>query len=165
MREKAYKILLLGAVATGKTSLAKRIAYDNFSEDYKSTIGVQLYAHKVNIADRSHSIVLWDTDGDMASDIFSSPYVLGASAAILVCDVQRPKTIEHMMEIGRAMDDRLPGRPHLCVFNKIDIMPPSSSQLAMVDQENDFVSQCSALDGTGVHDAIELLLSRVIAYE
>ena len=36
-----YKVLVIGEVGVGKTSLVNRIVYNSFSEKYKSTIGCE----------------------------------------------------------------------------------------------------------------------------
>ncbi|MEO0327299.1 MAG: Rab family GTPase [Pseudomonadota bacterium] len=161
MAARALKILLLGALAVGKTSIANRLAHDKFDKDYKSTIGVQLYTVKVPIEDHEVSIVLWDTDGDMDAGIFTSPYVHGASGAMIVADTQRVETYETMNRLSETMDDLLPGRPHICIFNKTDIHKPSADVVAETKKRNEFVALCSAKDGTGVKQALEQLVKRI----
>ncbi len=38
------KLMLLGEMAVGKTSIANRLAFDRFGESYTSTIGTDIYA-------------------------------------------------------------------------------------------------------------------------
>ncbi len=87
---RAFKFLLLGSLAVGKSSIARRLAFDTFDSDYKSTIGVQLHKLTVDVAGVHVSVEMWDTDGDLAADTLSSVYARGASGALIVCDTQRP---------------------------------------------------------------------------
>ena len=43
---RSAKILLLGDIAVGKTSIAKRLVFDRFDSDYKTTIGVNVLSHE-----------------------------------------------------------------------------------------------------------------------
>jgi len=160
--ERPIKLLMLGAMAVGKSSLARRLSFDTFDHDYKSTIGVQLHKIDVDLGDRSIPVVLWDTDGDLESDALTSVYARGASGALIIGDVQRPKTIETVATIADAMDDHLPGRPSVCVFNKIDIVPPNPADEAHLLQNGHTVCHSSALTGAGVTEALHALVRNVV---
>lgn len=43
------KIMLLGPIGVGKTSLLRRLAFDRFESDYKTTIGVDIISHDVTL--------------------------------------------------------------------------------------------------------------------
>lgn len=43
------KIILLGDGTTGKTSLAMRIAQNNFSKKYDQTLGVEFYMRRMDL--------------------------------------------------------------------------------------------------------------------
>lgn len=63
-REYLYKILVIGELGTGKTSIIKRYVHQFFSQHYRATIGVD-FALKVLNWD-SDSVVrlqLWDIAG------------------------------------------------------------------------------------------------------
>ena len=78
------KIMLLGEIGVGKSSLARRFVFDKFEADYKSTIGVDILTHDVSLADgQVLRLVLWDTDGDFGARIFETVYVKGASGALI----------------------------------------------------------------------------------
>ena len=82
---RSAKILLLGDIAVGKTSIAKRLVFDRFDSDYKTTIGVNVLSHEVTVYDGGANkmrLVIWDTDGDFSQAIFNTTYVVGAAGAI-----------------------------------------------------------------------------------
>ena len=71
---RSAKILLLGDIAVGKTSIAKRLVFDRFDSDYKTTIGVNVLSHEVTVYDGGANkmrLVIWDTDGDFSQAIFN----------------------------------------------------------------------------------------------
>ncbi len=43
----ARKVMLLGEIGVGKSSLARRLVFDKFEFDYKPTIGVDIYRYDV----------------------------------------------------------------------------------------------------------------------
>ena len=63
-REHLYKILVIGELGTGKTSIIKRYVHQFFSQHYRATIGVD-FALKVLNWDQDTVIrlQLWDIAG------------------------------------------------------------------------------------------------------
>jgi small GTP-binding protein len=121
------KVMLLGDIGVGKSSLARRFVFDKFDTDYKTTIGVDVLTHDVDLgpecADAAIRLVLWDTDGDFGHRIFETVYLAGASGAIVVADASRPATLVKMANLTRRFDESFPGRPVVAIVNKIDLAP------------------------------------------
>lgn len=119
------KVMLLGDIGVGKSSLARRFVFDRFDADYKTTIGVDVLTHDLELgADCDNArlrMVLWDTDGDFGSRIFETVYLAGASAAIVVADATRPTTLVKMAGLANRFDEAFPGRPVARIVNKIDL--------------------------------------------
>ncbi len=155
----AAKIMLLGDIGVGKTSLARRYVFNKFDSDYKTTIGVDVLTYDLELGSRCDNetlrLVLWDTDGDFGSRIFETVYVAGASAAIIVSDASRPGTIVKMTSLSAHFEEKFPGRPVLMIVNKIDLAP------APLDLEHgkpsaDVIST-SAKTGAGVAEMFQTL--------
>lgn len=154
----AKKILLLGAQAVGKTSIARRMKFNTFEQDYRSTLGVQLHELKLHIDGEPQAIVFWDTDGNFGDKIFESVYVKGASAALVVADNMRPHTIDHMLHLMRCFEETLPGRPCIGLLNKSDLQRPSEYMQNKLDQQSSPIKRVSAYTGQGLHQAMQSLL-------
>jgi small GTP-binding protein len=158
------KILLLGDIGVGKTSLARRFVFDRFEASYKTTIGVDILTHDVRIDGSATDImrmVLWDTDGDFGQSIFETTYARGASAAIVVSDLTRPATLAKQIALLDAFDARSAGRPSLAILNKSDLADYREA-LAEVAQVSDMVRSTSALTGDGVASAFTELASTML---
>lgn len=145
------KIMLLGDIGVGKTSLANRFVFDRFDTDYKTTIGVNVLTHDVampaELGGGAMRLVLWDTDGDFGQTLFSTAYVLGAAGAIIVADATRPASVAHAEGLASSFETRLPGRPIQCVLNKSDL----ASDRAAIVRPADFPAiRTSARTGDGV---------------
>lgn len=159
---RTLKILFLGSMAVGKTSLIRRITKGGFESDYKSTLGVQLHEVEIHAAGGAQKVILWDTDGEAETAIVTSPYARGADAAMLVCDASRPETGQTLLALADAMMDALPGRPFLGVINKVDLKQPDPGMTAEIEQECDLTAQTSAKTGEGCDDAIMALVELVL---
>lgn len=124
----ARKMMLLGEIGVGKTSLIRRLVLNKFEGTYKGTLGFDLYTFKLGgvgpAGDDTMPLVLWDTDGNVGSNIFRHDiYMQGTSAALIVGDVTRPETIDTMIELERGFTTQYPGRHVAFVVNKSDLIP------------------------------------------
>ena len=146
------KVMLLGDMGVGKTSILYRLIYNRFEGQYKSTLGVEILSHDVTPADGGDPmrLVLWDTDGDFGTQIFDTVYVTGASAAIIVSDVTRPQTVTRMVELVRGFEERFPGRPYRALLNKIDLPEAAGSAGAIAELAKSNVKPVSAKTGVGI---------------
>ncbi len=160
------KIMILGAVGVGKTSLVKRFVHDRFDADYKTTIGVDIQTCDVSLADgRAVRLMLWDTDGDFGQRIFETAYVKGASGAIVVADASRQATIEKMKALIEGFEKHLPGRSVRAVVNKSDLAEtlPDGASFGLAAGEVLFTSAKTG-DGVGnVFSSIAADVARRIA--
>ncbi|KJC39163.1 hypothetical protein UP09_25155 [Bradyrhizobium sp. LTSP885] len=149
------KVMLLGDMGVGKTSILYRLVYDRFEGQYKSTLGVEILSHDVAPADGSDPmrLVLWDTDGDFGTQIFDTVYVTGASAAIIVSDVTRPQTVTRMVELVHGFEARFPGRPYRALLNKIDLPQAAGSAGQIGELAKSNVRSVSAKTGVGIAES------------
>ena len=61
--EYLLKVLVVGDVAVGKTSIIERFANDVFREDYKTTIGVEFSLNSIEVDGKTANVQLWDIAG------------------------------------------------------------------------------------------------------
>jgi len=165
-KTQSAKVMLLGEMGVGKTSIANRFAFDRFQSEYKSTIGVELFTHDV-VLEPGHDdgvmrLVVWDTDGDFGHRIFDTVYVTGASAALIVADASRPATIDHGNGLARAFEERFPGRPYKIVVNKIDLLEGEAPDVDAAVRRAGGIVLASAKTGEGVAEAFRSLAQTII---
>ncbi|MBB4196357.1 hypothetical protein CCR94_13490 [Rhodoblastus sphagnicola] len=153
------KVMLLGDIGVGKTSLARRLVFGKFDAGYKTTIGVDILTHELKLVGRPEDIyaklLLWDTDGDFGQHIFTSIYIAGASGALVVADSSRPATIDKMYALAAAFADAMPGRPVLGLINKSDIARPDLADHDRLGLPEDQVMITSAKSGDNVAAAFQ----------
>lgn len=121
----ARKVMLLGEIGVGKSSLARRLVFDKFDFDYKPTIGVDIYRYEVSATATRHAttLILWDTDGNFGDAIFRHIYMKEAAAACIVGDLSRPQTLDTMAKLATGFLDNFPGRHTTLIVNKTDLIP------------------------------------------
>jgi len=120
----AYKIMLLGEIGVGKSSIAQRLVFDRFSFDYKPTIGVDVYRYTVPESPRRGpvSLIVWDTDGNLGDLMFKHVYMKAASAAMIVGDLTRRETFDTMLRLADSFNREFPGRHVDFLLNKSDLV-------------------------------------------
>lgn len=119
------KICLLGDFAVGKTSLVRRFVYNLFDDKYISTIGVKVSRKTVSLPltddIASVTMMLWDLAGSEEFSRMRASYLRGASGAVLVGDLTRPETFDHLQGY---IDDLLKVSPQaqfVLAANKSDL--------------------------------------------
>lgn len=119
----ARKVMLLGEIGVGKSSLARRLAFDKFDIDYKPTIGVDVYRYEVEATPEraAMSLIIWDTDGNFGDAIFKHIYMKQASAALIIGDIARATTLETMGSLADGFCEAFPGRHLGLIVNKTDL--------------------------------------------
>ena len=123
------KIMLLGEIGVGKTSLVNRLVHGRFRTDYMPTINVEIYTYNLPETDDRPAVTLliWDTDGNFGQTIFSSVYLKNASAAIIVGDSTRPATLKAMAGLATGWREARAGRPLSLLLNKSDLLPDADT--------------------------------------
>ena len=96
------KIVSLGDSATGKSSLTIRICEGRFSPHHDVTIGVEFGSRIVPVGPpalkKKLKLSNWDTAGQEQFKSLTRSYFRGASGALLVFDLTRRETFDHVTE-------------------------------------------------------------------
>ena len=104
------KIMLLGDIGVGKSSIVRRLVFDAFDQTTirrSASTSTAARSRPTRAADAPPAkFVIWDTDGNFGDSILSLVYIRQAAAALVVGDLTRPATIETMLELGRNFSDR-----------------------------------------------------------
>uniref|UniRef100_A0A8C5KDP6 Ras-related protein Rab-36 n=1 Tax=Jaculus jaculus TaxID=51337 RepID=A0A8C5KDP6_JACJA len=89
------KVVVVGDLYVGKTSLIHRFCKNVFDRDYKATIGVDFEIERFEIAGIPYSLQIWDTAGQEKFKCIASAYYRGAQAIITAFDLSDVQTLEH----------------------------------------------------------------------
>nr|XP_035933734.1 ras-related protein Rab-36 isoform X1 [Halichoerus grypus] len=77
------KVVVVGDLYVGKTSLIHRFCKNVFDRDYKATIGVDFEIERFEIAGIPYSLQIWDTAGQEKFKCIASAYYRGAQGSCL----------------------------------------------------------------------------------
>ena len=83
----AYKLVLLGESAVGKSSLVLRFVRAQFFEYQESTIGAAFLTQTVPLSDCTIKFEIWDTAGQERYKSLAPMYYRGAAASVVVYDI------------------------------------------------------------------------------
>ncbi|MHA2279020.1 MAG: Rab family GTPase, partial [Candidatus Kariarchaeaceae archaeon] len=104
-----FKIIAVGNASVGKTSLTLRFATDNFQDDYKMTLGMNLVTKNVQLNSYSIQLAIWDTGGQDSFAPLLPMYYRGALGALVVYDLTNEKSFQSvqkwMNDIKRYCDE------------------------------------------------------------
>eukprot|EP00262_Sarcandra_glabra_P006183 TRINITY_DN18306_c0_g2_i1.p1 TRINITY_DN18306_c0_g2~~TRINITY_DN18306_c0_g2_i1.p1 ORF type:complete len:203 (-),score=50.60 TRINITY_DN18306_c0_g2_i1:290-898(-) len=81
------KLVLLGEVSTGKSSLVLRFVRGQFVDFQESTIGAAFFSQTLAVNDATVKFEIWDTAGQERYHSLAPMYYRGAAAAIIVYDI------------------------------------------------------------------------------
>lgn len=125
-----YKILILGDVGTGKTSIMQRYINNVYSSNYKSTIGVDFYKKQFVIDDTEFTIQCWEVSGQDRFCNFIKMFCKGTNLIILVVDIGRIHYVQDVLDNWLELIDKIDTNndvenvcdkiPILIVINKCD---------------------------------------------
>jgi len=94
--ELLYKIIIIGDTGVGKSNILSRYLKDEFREDSKSTVGVELGTKFIKIKDMGAKLQIWDTAGQERYKSITSSYYKGSHGCFIVYDITNEKTFENV---------------------------------------------------------------------
>jgi small GTP-binding protein len=122
------KVCILGDTKVGKTAIMFRYVANTFSDDYNPSIGTKVSKGNITIKDPSGqtqgmlvTLMIWDLLGSREHANLHKAFYAGAEGGIVVCDVTREDTREHIsfwVENLRAVVPK--GTPIFIAINKVD---------------------------------------------
>lgn len=122
MREISKKIILVGNVNVGKTSLVAQYVHKRFSENYFSTIGVRIEKKQVELKDTLLTMIIWDLAGETTQQNTPQSYFLGTLGIIYVLDISSPSSFLNAHNDLDFLRNKMPNVPILIAANKCDLL-------------------------------------------
>ena len=94
--ELLYKIIIIGDTCVGKSNILSRYLKDEFREDSKSTVGVELGTKFLKDKDVGTKIQIWDTAGQERYRSITSSYYKGSHGCFIVYDITSEISFENV---------------------------------------------------------------------
>ena len=118
-----FKVALIGDSATGKTSILLRFIDDYFTEDTKSTIGVDFKIVSLLLEPKIYAkMQIWDTCGSERFKSLTSSFIKTCSAFILVFDLTRTSTFQNIEHWIRTIKENTSPKFLILIGNKSDLV-------------------------------------------
>lgn len=177
-----YKIISVGQASVGKTSLARRFAFDEYSESYIPTLGVTWFTRSIVIPkDRLNEAALspyseavsvrcslWDTGGQELFSFIRPRYYMGAHASLVVFDITRRETFDNLDQWVKEIRDRCGDIAMIIVGNKIDKISERAVERsegeAYAERTGVGYREASAASAENVYDLFEELARDAVVH-
>ena len=106
----------------GKSCLLLQFTDKRFQHVHDLTIGVEFGSRMVSINDRQIKLQIWDTAGQESFRSITRSYYRGAAGALLVYDITRRETFEHLSSwLEDARQHANPNMTIMLIGNKSDV--------------------------------------------
>ena len=118
-----YKVVVVGSIGVGKTSVAERFRLGYFIQDPHPTVGSAYETVTVATPNGDVAMNVWDTAGQEKYRSLVPMYLKGADAVLVVFDVSHPFDVDSISELithARSFADQS-ARVYI-VGNKIDLI-------------------------------------------
>lgn len=172
--EHLFKVLVIGELGVGKTSIIKRYVHQLFSQNYRATIGVDFALKVLNWDSRTLvRLQLWDIAGQERFGNMTRVYYKEALGAFVVFDLSRSSTFEAVLKWKSDLDSKvhLPNGnpiPAVLLANKCDQKKEGSQSPSQMDQfckDHGFTGwfETSAKDNVNIDEATRFLVEKILA--
>lgn len=120
-----FKLVMLGDLGVGKSSLVNRFANEKFYENQDSTIGASFFARTISISDNSEDYAvkfeIWDTAGQERYNSILPIYYRGSSAIVIVYDITNMNSFNRAKTWVNEFQNQNQNGIIMLVCNKIDL--------------------------------------------
>ena len=166
------KVIIVGDMDTGKTSIIKRYLYDKFDNNKNSTIAPELKTKIIKINGINYNINFWDLPGQDRNAFISGNFARDTDGIIYCCDVENKKSMENLKKWEEALKSKenIDDITKIVIENKCDLKGnesqynDNSSALRKMSNELECSNffRTSALNGYNVKTSIEYLINEII---
>jgi small GTP-binding protein len=162
----AFKVLILGDPAVGKSSLVRRFVHGKFSADYLMTIGMEPYSRYETIQNSRICYAIWDIAGADNFKVMHRIYFQGAVGSLVAYDVTRRESFENVDKWVADARSAVPNQFIILLGNKIDLDNHQVSKEEGLEKAEalKLISyvETSALNGSNVDAAFNYLGGRLL---
>jgi len=169
-----FKVIVVGEAGVGKTSIIRRYVENQFSTDYKATVGVDFALKEIKNDGRSMRLQLWDIAGQERFSSMTHVYYKEAAAACIVFDLTDSKTFKRVDRWKNDVEEKVKlenGQtvPMLLLGNKNDMSNKevNNEEVENYAKQNGFVGffPVSALSNENLDKAFGTLTSSLLQHD
>lgn len=158
-----YKIVLIGDINVGKTSILSRFRYGSFESDYMPTLGIDFFSKNLFFEDKTIRLILWDTAGQERFRSLIPSYLKNADCIIIVFDITNK---ESFLSLNKWLTDAKNNASENTIYvicgNKTDL---KERRTVNENEINEYIEkntgviymECSAKNGQGIKDLFNVI--------
>ena len=157
-----YKIVVLGDINVGKTSILSRFRYGSFDQSYMPTLGIDFFTKNLFYEDKTIRLILWDTAGQERFRSLIPSYLKNADCIIIVYDITNKDSFNSLAHwLNDAKNNTIEGTIFVICGNKIDLkekrVVTNEEIEEYIKKENLLYVECSAQNGEGIKELFNLI--------
>ena len=165
--EMIIRILTLGEISVGKTSIILRYVNDTFKKDYKLTIGIDMQTINVEYKNHIAQLLFWDSAGQERFQSMTKNYYKNSDVLLLIYDVMDNKSFSQLETwLKGIIENKAKHALVYLIANKIDY----GSRRLISTQQGEMLSEkysipyyeVSALSGKNIDKLFEDIVSEII---
>lgn len=148
----------------GKTSLVNRYVSGEFSPEYFPTIGTNITEKSLNIYEFTIKLAIWNIAGDKRPEEVDKAFYQNAHAAIVVFDVSKLDTFQHVDGWCRAANQMTTPTFYI-VCNKTDTGTSAVDREGARKKADEYSAryfEVSAKDGNNVNELFNRVLMDIL---
>lgn len=118
-----FKVILIGDVYVGKTSILSRFTENKYVKDYKCSVGTEFKVKSINVDENTiANLKVWDTCGDEKFRSVTRQYYRDIDGVILVYDLTKRETFDSLTDWINDISDNSPKNATIFIIgNKSDL--------------------------------------------
>ncbi|MFX1409417.1 MAG: GTP-binding protein [Promethearchaeota archaeon] len=163
--ETAFKLIILGSAAVGKTTLVRSFLKKEQTQDYRATIGIAISSKKFYIQgfkDEKINFLIYDLAGQEFFKRIRHEYYKGANCAFVIYDITRRDTFDEGIDYWfKDARKELGNIPFVLIGNKLDLEGQrevlKEEGLKKAAELKSFFIETSALYNINVQDTFKLI--------
>ena len=172
---KNFKIIVLGNIFSGKTSIIKRLTENKFENDPKATKSPNCVTNVYEINGKFVNFNIWDIPGQDRKPVITKTFAKGADGIIYCCDIKDITSREDLKKWEENLEsiEDIEKIPKILIENKCDLLGNDESKYNKdIDDlnifgENNNLNKCfrtSALTGFNVEESINFLINEIVKF-
>ena len=146
------KVIFLGDVGVGKSSIISRLMYNTMEGTYSPTVGIDYLSKTVYKNNQVLKIHFWDTAGQEKFKSLMPSYIRYCSVAVIVYDVSSSLSFNNVKIWTEMVNEESPSIEIIVVGNKTDMTRDVSGEdaLKLAHEVHAGYVECSAKTGQGI---------------
>ena len=157
-----YKIVIIGDINVGKTSILSRFRYGSFEPSYMPTLGIDFFTKNLFYEDKTIRLILWDTAGQERFRSLIPSYLKNTDCIIIVYDITNKESyisLNHWLK--NAKENTAEGTIFVICGNKLDLKEKrviNNEEINEFIKNNDLIYvECSAKNGEGIKELFNII--------